>query len=218
MVASRKLLVFGLQPRRATSFLLLAFGVCWFVTCLSAQNSAQTDKYPALPSETPAKIEPVTDRFDYTKRDVMIPMRDGVKLNATVFKPKNQTAPLPVIFTFTPYISDTYEDRAVYFAKNGYVGAAPVPLPAYVNRVRAQSIGSMQVTFEEIRKALAATNMPPEQLIMPWSGVKFDEKGQNTGVRAILQQVQKGKYVTIYPFELAAADVVYPLTPWKDRK
>ncbi|MBI1728233.1 MAG: ABC transporter substrate-binding protein, partial [Candidatus Rokubacteria bacterium] len=74
------------------------------------------------------------------------------------------------------------------------------------------------VNPEEIRKALAATNMPPEQLIMPWSGVKFDEKGQNTGVRAILQQVQKGKYATIYPFELAAADVVYPLTPWKDRK
>jgi predicted acyl esterase len=54
---------------------------------------------------------------------VKIPMRDGVKLNATVFKPKNQTGPLPVIFTFTPYISDTYEDRAVYFAKNGYVFA-----------------------------------------------------------------------------------------------
>ncbi len=74
------------------------------------------------------------------------------------------------------------------------------------------------VNPEEIRKALVATNMPPEQLIMPWNGVKFDEKGQNTGVRAILQQVQHGKYATIYPFELAAADVVYPLAPWKDRK
>jgi putative CocE/NonD family hydrolase len=54
---------------------------------------------------------------------VKIPMRDGVKLNATVFKPKNQTQPLPVIFTFTPYIADSYQDRAVYFAKNGYVYA-----------------------------------------------------------------------------------------------
>jgi uncharacterized protein len=50
-------------------------------------------------------------------------MRDGVRLNATVFKPRNQTESLPVIFTFTPYIPDTYEDRAVYFAKNGYVFA-----------------------------------------------------------------------------------------------
>jgi len=74
------------------------------------------------------------------------------------------------------------------------------------------------VNPEEVRKALVATNIPPDQLIMPWSGVKFDEKGQNTGVRAILQQVQKGAYATIYPFDLAAADVMYPLAPWKDRK
>jgi len=74
------------------------------------------------------------------------------------------------------------------------------------------------VNPEEVRKALVATNIPPDQLIMPWSGVKFDEKGQNTGVRAILQQVQKGAYATIYPFELAAADVTYPLATWKDRK
>jgi predicted acyl esterase len=54
---------------------------------------------------------------------VKISMRDGAKLNATVFKPKGQSEPLPVIFTFTPYISDTYQDRAVYFARNGYVYA-----------------------------------------------------------------------------------------------
>jgi len=71
---------------------------------------------------------------------------------------------------------------------------------------------------DEIRKALVATNIPPDQLIMPWSSVKFDEKGQNTGVRAILLQVQKGAYATIYPFELAAADVIYPMPAWKERK
>jgi uncharacterized protein len=49
--------------------------------------------------------------------------RDGVKLNATVFTPHGQKQPLPVIFTFTPYIGDSYTDRAVYFAKHGYVYA-----------------------------------------------------------------------------------------------
>src|ERR1700680_2513957 len=39
---------------------------------------------------------------------VKIPMRDGVTLNATVFKPHAQKEPLPVIFTFTPYIGDSY--------------------------------------------------------------------------------------------------------------
>ena len=41
----------------------------------AAQTAASAD---SLPSETPAKVEPVTESFDYVKRDVMIPMRDGV--------------------------------------------------------------------------------------------------------------------------------------------
>jgi putative CocE/NonD family hydrolase len=54
---------------------------------------------------------------------VKIPMRDGVSLNATVFLPHAQKEALPVIFTFTPYIGDSYTDRAMYFAKHGYVYA-----------------------------------------------------------------------------------------------
>jgi len=50
------------------------------------------------------------------------------------------------------------------FSKNGYVGAAPVTLGAYVNRVRAQSIGDMQVTFDEIRKALTHLVLPEKTL------------------------------------------------------
>jgi putative CocE/NonD family hydrolase len=51
---------------------------------------------------------------------VKIPMRDGIQLNATVYKPKG-AGPLPVILTLTPYIADTYHDDALYFAQNGYV-------------------------------------------------------------------------------------------------
>lgn len=54
---------------------------------------------------------------------VKIPMRDGVKLNATIFKPQEMPEPLPLVFTLTPYISDTYQERATYFSKNGYVFA-----------------------------------------------------------------------------------------------
>jgi putative CocE/NonD family hydrolase len=52
---------------------------------------------------------------------VRIPLRDGVHLNATVYKPKPLEGPLPVIFTLTPYISDSYHDRAYYFAQHGYI-------------------------------------------------------------------------------------------------
>ena len=52
-----------------------------------------------------------------------IPMRDGVRLNATVYRPAGQTNPLPVIFTFTPYVGDSYHPRAMYFAGHNYVFA-----------------------------------------------------------------------------------------------
>src|SRR6185437_7713983 len=54
---------------------------------------------------------------------VKVPMRDGVALNATVLRPHAQKEGLPVIFTLTPYIGDSYLDRAMYFARHGYVYA-----------------------------------------------------------------------------------------------
>jgi uncharacterized protein len=54
---------------------------------------------------------------------VKIPVRDGVRLNATLYRPHHQGGPLPVIFTFTPYTGDNYTDRAVYFASHGFVYA-----------------------------------------------------------------------------------------------
>lgn len=52
-----------------------------------------------------------------------IPMRDGMRLDATIYRPRDQKEPLPAIFTLTPYVADTYLERALYFAKNGYVFA-----------------------------------------------------------------------------------------------
>ena len=52
-----------------------------------------------------------------------IPLRDGTRLYATVYKPRDQKNPLPVIFTFTPYNTDTYNNRGEYFARHGYVFA-----------------------------------------------------------------------------------------------
>jgi putative CocE/NonD family hydrolase len=53
-----------------------------------------------------------------------IPMRDSVKLNATLYKPQPLTEALPVILTMTPYIADSYHERGMYFARNGYIFAA----------------------------------------------------------------------------------------------
>ncbi|MEO8434443.1 MAG: CocE/NonD family hydrolase [Pyrinomonadaceae bacterium] len=66
---------------------------------LTAPAMTQT---PRLPSETPAKFEPTNDGFDYVKRDVMIPMRDGVKLHTVVIVPKGAKS-APILLTRTPY-------------------------------------------------------------------------------------------------------------------
>ena len=71
---------------------------------------------------------------------------------------------------------------------------------------------------EAIRKALIATNIPSSALIMPWKGVKFDETGQNTLGAGILVQVRDGKYSTVWPFDLASKDVVWPMPKWDARK
>ena len=62
----------------------------------------QAEKYPALPTETPAQLVVNTDAFDYTRRDVMIPMRDGVKLHTVILVPKG-AKDAPILLTRTPY-------------------------------------------------------------------------------------------------------------------
>jgi predicted acyl esterase len=51
---------------------------------------------------------------------VKIPLRDGIRLNATLYRPKDQSEPTPTIFTLTPYIGQTYHEQGVYFAARGY--------------------------------------------------------------------------------------------------
>ncbi len=55
-----------------------------------------------LPSETPATFVPVTDSWDYARRDVMIPMRDGVRLSTVILVPKGAKG-APILLTRTPY-------------------------------------------------------------------------------------------------------------------
>jgi len=72
---------------------------------------AQTPQYPAFPSETPADFKPVTDSFDYSKRDVMIPMRDGVKLHTVILLPRGVHG-APILLTRTPYDASALTSHA----------------------------------------------------------------------------------------------------------
>ena len=67
-----------------------------------AAQSAPPAQYPAFPSETPGRFEPKTDGFDYVRREVMIPMRDGVKLHTVILAPRGAQG-APILLTRTPY-------------------------------------------------------------------------------------------------------------------
>jgi len=86
-----------LTLRHAREICLLTV-VAAFCSFLSARAQSLT----TLPSESPAQVKPVTDTFDYTRRDVMIPMRDGVKLHTVILIPKGAKN-APILLTRTPY-------------------------------------------------------------------------------------------------------------------
>jgi putative CocE/NonD family hydrolase len=64
---------------------------------------AQTPpQYPNYPSETPAKFTSVQATWDYARSEVMVPMRDGVKLHTVILVPKGAKN-APILLTRTPY-------------------------------------------------------------------------------------------------------------------
>jgi len=86
--------------RRVATLLLLA--------CCATSARAQTNQAKPKPDEvTEAYL-----REHYTKFEYKIPMRDGVKLFTSVYAPKDESQPWPILLTRTPYSLKPYsEDR-----------------------------------------------------------------------------------------------------------
>jgi len=61
-----------------------------------------TPRYPNYPSETPAAFQQSTFGMDYERRDVMVAMRDGVKLHTVILIPKGANRE-GILLTRTPY-------------------------------------------------------------------------------------------------------------------
>jgi branched-chain amino acid transport system substrate-binding protein len=64
---------------------------------------------------------------------------------------------------------------------------------------------------EKVRDALAVTDLPGEQTIMPWKRIKFDETGQNNDANPVLLQWVGDKFVTIFPEQAAVAEPIWPM-------
>ena len=90
--------------------LFVAFAGCAATQSVSAQSQT------AAPADS--------DRV-YDKTEVMIPMRDGVRLNTMILTPRGVTAPLPIIMLRTPYgiAGGERSLRGNLLAREGYIFA-----------------------------------------------------------------------------------------------
>ncbi len=115
-------------------------GVLAAIALVPAHSFAQSasGQATALPSETPEKLVPATDSFDYVKRDLMIPMRDGVKLHTVILIPKGAKN-APILLTRTPYSASALTSHAASShlgpILNGYDNALEVILEGGYIRV-----------------------------------------------------------------------------------
>ena len=67
----------------------------------------------------------------------------------------------------------------------------------------------------KIQAALKATDLKPDQLMMGYKGVKFDEKGQNILAAGLMIQLQDGEnYVAVWPKASAEKAPIMPYKGW----
>jgi uncharacterized protein len=101
--ASRSLSTPGRRPRRLAARLSCAGALLW-AACPAAGEMP--------PSEIPPTFTARVDTFDYTQREVMIPMRDGIKLKTLILIPRGAQR-APVLLTRTPYGATERIERSV---------------------------------------------------------------------------------------------------------
>src|SRR6266481_5679192 len=87
---------------------LLSFTLASVLVLPGSLVSAQ--QTPPLTPDIPAKFDMPTSAYDYVKRDVMIPMRDGVKLHTVIVVPKGARQ-APILLTRTPYNASARAQR-----------------------------------------------------------------------------------------------------------
>jgi putative CocE/NonD family hydrolase len=98
-----------LKNRLSTPTLLI---VALLAACIGMSHAQTTPpartppKYPDYPSEMPSELKPADTTFDHMRREVMIPMRDGVKLHTVILVPRGAKMPAPILLTRTPYSAD----------------------------------------------------------------------------------------------------------------
>ena len=139
-----------------------------------------------LPAQTP----PAGDEGYFKYQKVMVPMRDGVKLETVILTPRDQREPLPILLTRTPYGVPRAESYTGYHADPNSLEAAGYISVTQNIRGRFESEGS----FEMNRPPISLNNSEAvDEVTDAWDAVDWLVKNvpANNG--------RVGIYGTSYP-------------------
>ncbi|HXU29372.1 MAG TPA: CocE/NonD family hydrolase, partial [Thermoanaerobaculia bacterium] len=153
-------------------------------------------------AQAPPPPPPAPDNAYDLTWDVRIPMRDGIRLHASLYRPHGLTGLAPVVFNMTPYTSDGFHPEGVYLAKRGYVFAA----------VDVRGRGTSEGPFEPWRNDGRDGYDVAEWLAkQPWSNGKVGMIGHSYGGRAVWSTIKERP-----PHLMAAAPISasYPMYGW----
>jgi uncharacterized protein len=86
------------------------------------RNVPESSEHASKISDQPLRF----NKLEYTRQEVMIPVRDGIKLHAVILRPKDFAAPLPFVMERTPYGVDgntpeSINPREPELAANRYI-------------------------------------------------------------------------------------------------
>ena len=110
------------------------------------QSSAQ-EMADALCLPLAKILQPI---LDYIKNEHFVEVKGGTGVNAS---------------TYQYVLSEKGTARArEAMERNGYVGPAPVTLSAYVMRVKKQTLGDLQITMDQLKKAVGHLVLPEATL------------------------------------------------------
>ncbi len=127
-------------------------------------------------------------------KNVMVPMRDGVKLATDIYLPKGNTQRLPVILTRLPYDKNGSTKHGTYYAERGYV------FIAQDTRGRFGSEGIWHMMTDDGRDGADCAAWIATQ---PWSNGKIGMMGTSYvgGTQHAMAMEKVPQLVTVIPVD-----------------
>lgn len=114
-----------------------------------------------FPSNSQAQTDDLAAyiRQNYTRKDVGIPMRDGIKLYTVIYSPRHFNGQYPILLNRTPYGVGPYDTAryrgtlgpSSFFTKEGYIFVYQDVRGRYMSEGEFENVRPQRVRYESVR-------------------------------------------------------------------